>query len=140
MTTHSTPSDPSSAQPAPAQSFILFHRTGLEAGTSTLRPFFRRAASTFAPPTLAMRERKPDTRARLRRVPSSVCPFPCFRLHSTLSRKSRATRLTCSATHTGAPATGQGGNTSTEASEVRCVAEEVGGRERRAARLAAREP
>jgi len=85
--------------------FILFHFTGRLAGTSTLRPFFLRAASTFAPPTLAMRVRKPETRARFRRVPSSVWPLPCLRLHSTTSpRKSCATRLSCCDTSSWTPA------------------------------------
>lgn len=39
-------------------------RLGTEAGTSCFRPFFRRAASTLRPPTVAMRARKPLTRAR----------------------------------------------------------------------------
>ena len=33
---------------------------------------------------MLIRDRKPDTRARLRRVPSSVQPLPFFLLHSTV--------------------------------------------------------
>jgi len=94
-----------SSRVLPPYAFILFQRTGRLAGQSTARPFFRRAASTLAPPTLAIRVRKPDTRARLRRVPSSVLPFPFFRLHSMVRlRKCCETRPTGAASSSAAPA------------------------------------
>ena len=63
-------------------------RFGTAAVQSTLRPFLRRAASTLRPPTEALRVRKPDTLARLRREPCSVQPRPFFTFAST-SRGSR---------------------------------------------------
>ena len=57
-----------------------FLRLGLAAGQSTFLPLARRAASTLRPPGVSMRALKPLTRARLRRVPSSVHPLPFFLL------------------------------------------------------------
>jgi hypothetical protein len=54
-----------------ATSVLHIFRLGTDAGTSTFRFFFRRAASTLRPPGVAMRARKPLTRARFLQQPKT---------------------------------------------------------------------
>ena len=55
--------------------FSLFHPFTAPAGARYLRPFALRALSTLRPVGDCKRARKPDVRARARRVPWSVFPM-----------------------------------------------------------------
>lgn len=54
--------------------FSLFHPFTAPAGARYLRPFLRRSFSTLRPEAVWRRARKPEVRARARRVPWRVQP------------------------------------------------------------------
>ena len=63
--------------------YMFYLRTGIFPGVKFFLPLLRRAAITLRPPGVAIRARKPETRARLRRVPYKVAPKPFFLFAST---------------------------------------------------------